>query len=92
MQHYIKTPDGNAINASKIGGVKATKSGLVILGNGPSEVLELYSCPPAVAIEWRNAIIESLSGVRPNRSLPDIDWMALARAVAPEWVATKRAG
>lgn len=88
---FIKTPDGNLISVARIGGLKAFKRGLVVLGNGQNEVLEFYACPPVVAIEWRNAFIEALRGVSTYRPLPDIDWMALARAVAPDWVATQLA-
>lgn len=88
---FIKTPDGNLISNVRIGGFKAFTRGLVILGNGQNEVIEFYPCPPEVAIEWRNAFIDVLRGEPTNRPETDIDWMALARAVAPDWVAKQLA-
>jgi hypothetical protein len=88
---FIKTPDGNLLGMSRIGGIKAISRGLLVLGNGQNEVLDFYACPPEVAIEWRNAMVELMRTTPANRSDCDIDWMALARAVAPDWVAKQLA-
>jgi hypothetical protein len=84
---FIKTPSDNMYSKERVGGVKALENALMILGNGPDEILEYLEVPTAVALAWRDALVNLLSGHRPNRPLRQLDWLAIAASADPTWAA-----
>lgn len=89
MPFFFTDPDGNLLSAARVGGVKAVASGFVILGTGDDEVLCYTETPPDVAIKWRDALsLRLIQGYRGRRER-DIDWLALATEINPEWAAER---
>ena len=82
---FFTDPEGNLFSTERVGGVKAVSSGFVVLGSGVDEVLSYTETPPEVAIEWRDALNQLLLNGHRSRRCQDIDWLALAARVAPDW-------
>ena len=81
---FFRTPNGEVYNVDRIGGVKAVQQGY-LLTSTRDEILVHVRCPVAVAMAWRDATAEVLEAYRPGRSLPRIDWLAVAATVDEAW-------
>jgi hypothetical protein len=82
---FLLTPAGDAYSMARIGGAKAVDTGLLILGNGPDELLEYYEAPGPVAALWRDELVALLGGYRPHRPVRQLDWLALAAKADVAW-------
>jgi len=87
MSAHLVTPAGDAYSVDRIGGVRATDGGFLLLGNGADEILEWTEAPTAVALAWRDHLVSLLSSHRPRRPLKQLDWLGIAASVDPQWAA-----
>jgi hypothetical protein len=87
--NFFITPKGDALGISKVGGVRAIETGLLILGSGDDELLEFDECSFKVAVAWRDAMADMLTNLRPGRKPPQPDWKALAIDADPAWARQK---
>jgi hypothetical protein len=85
---YLSTPKGDLYSLGRVGGCKAIASGLLILGSGADELLELTEATECVALAWRDALHDLLQNHRPGRPLRQLDWLGIAAAVDPAWAST----
>jgi hypothetical protein len=85
--NLLTTPGGDMFNLARFGGVKAVDDGFLILDAGSSDLLVYVEAPTNVAMAWRDALTERLANHRRNRPVAQLNWLAIAAEVDPQWAA-----
>lgn len=75
---FLRSPHGNVFHIGRIGGAKAVEEGFLLLDNSEQGLLEYTEVPTAIAIAWRDAVVEALTSYRPKRPVKQVDWWGIA--------------
>lgn len=78
---FLRSPQGNGFHISRIGGAKAVQDGFLLLEISEQGLLEYSEVPTAIAIAWRDALVDSLTSYRPKRPVTQIDWWGIAATI-----------
>ena len=78
---FLRSPQGNVFHNGRIGGAKAVEEGFLLLDNSEQGLLEYSEVPTAIAIAWRDSVVDSLTSYRPKRPVKQIDWWGIAAKI-----------
>jgi hypothetical protein len=89
MAKYIITPKGDLVDISVVGRVRASDTGLLILGKGSDELIEYEQCPREVAKAWRDALVEYMLQLQNRRPAEPPKWGEIAVKTDLNWARSK---